>query len=202
MKITYIHHSAFLAELNTVTLLFDYTEGQLPSRNSAIPLLVFSSHRHYDHYSEKILEFGNEYANVQYILSDDIKQGQKQRLISSAPHSQYPPNTFFLKPEEHLCFQIKDGKAIPIRRSEPIPSGWADIEILTFRSTDEGVAFLVKAEGKTIYHAGDLNNWKWTGEPEEWNGDMARRYSKEVNKLADMNVEIDAAFLPLDPSSA
>lgn len=53
MKITYIHHSAFLAELETVSLLFDYTEGTLPKISVKKPLLVFASHRHGDHYSEK-----------------------------------------------------------------------------------------------------------------------------------------------------
>lgn len=30
MKITYIHHSSFLVELESVYLLFDYTEGVIP----------------------------------------------------------------------------------------------------------------------------------------------------------------------------
>ena len=75
--------------------------------------------------------------------------------------------------------------------------GNGDIEILTFRSTDEGVAFLVKAEGMVIYHAGDLNNWRWEGEPDDWNDHMAKQYSQEVDKLSGMH--IDVAFLPLDP---
>ena len=36
--------------------------------------------------------------------------------------------------------------------------------IRTLRSTDEGVAFLLKYRGRTIYHAGDLNWWHWEGE--------------------------------------
>ena len=30
MKITYIHHSSFLVELEHVSMLFDYYAGQLP----------------------------------------------------------------------------------------------------------------------------------------------------------------------------
>ena len=36
-----------------------------------------------------------------------------------------------------------------------------DLKIQTFRSTDEGVAFLVHVKDKVIYHAGDLNWWHW-----------------------------------------
>ena len=30
MKITYIHHSSFLVEMDQAAFLFDYFEGQLP----------------------------------------------------------------------------------------------------------------------------------------------------------------------------
>ena len=43
----------------------------------------------------------------------------------------------------------------------------AGCSVRTLRSNDEGVAFLVRYHGKTLYHAGDLNWWHWEGEPEE-----------------------------------
>ena len=70
------------------------------------------------------------------------------------------------------------------------------MKIRTLRSTDAGVAFLISTEGKCIYHAGDLNLWKWEGAGELVNGKEAREYKREINKLADY--EIDAAFVPLD----
>ena len=30
MKITYIHHSSFLVEMEQIALLFDYFEGEIP----------------------------------------------------------------------------------------------------------------------------------------------------------------------------
>jgi L-ascorbate metabolism protein UlaG (beta-lactamase superfamily) len=185
MKITYIHHSAFLAELETVTLLFDYTEGTLPKISDKKPLLVFASHRHGDHYSEKILELIKEHEKTRYILSDDISKGRLPKELLD--------EVVFMKPGERIGFSVSEGNLTgPVTEGEK-----ADAEVLTFRSTDEGVAFLIKAEGKTIYHAGDLNNWRWEGEPESWNDQMAKQYSKEVDKLSGMH--IDAAFLPLDP---
>ena len=69
--------------------------------------------------------------------------------------------------------------------------------IRTLRSTDEGVAFLIRYCGRTIYHAGDLNWWHWEGEPEEDNTRMRRAYQSEINKL--QKEKIDAAFVPVDP---
>ena len=70
-----------------------------------------------------------------------------------------------------------------------------DMNIRTLRSTDVGVAFLIYAANKYIYHAGDLNLWKWDGAGELVNGKETRAYKHEINKLADY--AIDVAFVPL-----
>ena len=46
MKVTYIHHSSFMAELEHAALLFDYFEGEGPAGEGDKPLFVFASHRH------------------------------------------------------------------------------------------------------------------------------------------------------------
>ena len=73
----------------------------------------------------------------------------------------------------------------------------AGIEIETLESNDMGVAFLVKAEGKTIYHAGDLNWWHWNGEPEEDNKYYKKTFQDEMKYLE--GKKIDVAFMLLDP---
>ncbi|MEY8354381.1 MBL fold metallo-hydrolase [Lachnospiraceae bacterium 54-53] len=184
MKITYIHHSSFLVELETVTLLFDYTEGPLPEFHNDKLLLVFASHRHGDHYSEKILEFKKIHENTRYILSDDIRSKRIPEEILK--------DVISMKPGEQYDLRIPAGKKDMSPEEEA-----GRVQIQTFLSTDEGVAFLIEAEGKVIYHAGDLNNWRWEGEPESWNDSMAKKYSEQVDKMAGMHM--DAAFLPLDP---
>lgn len=72
-----------------------------------------------------------------------------------------------------------------------------NIYIRTLRSTDTGVAFLVRAEGKTLYHAGDLNDWRWAGESKAYNNNMMKNFRTEIDKIK--GIPIDAAFLPLDP---
>lgn len=71
------------------------------------------------------------------------------------------------------------------------------VTIETLNSTDEGVAFLVRTDGFTIYHAGDLNHWHWEGEPHWYNLQMAERYHTEMAKLR--GKVIDLAFVPVDP---
>lgn len=176
MKITFIHHSAFMVELKTAALLFDYTEGDIPDILEDKPLLIFASHRHGDHYSDKILDIRKKCTGIIYVLSDDIPRKNA--------NGEGIEDIIYMSPGE--------SKKIPLTADRS-----AEAEVITCSSTDEGVAFLVKVEDKVIYHGGDLNNWRWEGEPEDWNENMAKRYSNEVNKLSDYAV--DVAFLPLDP---
>ncbi len=71
------------------------------------------------------------------------------------------------------------------------------MRIHTLRSTDEGVAFFIEADGLTIYHAGDLNWWHWEGEDPRWNAQMGDDYKQEIDMLA--KEKVDIAFVPVDP---
>ena len=73
----------------------------------------------------------------------------------------------------------------------------AGCEITCLKSTDEGVAFLVKCGEKNVYHAGDLNWWHWEEESATYNDEMKQNYQREVDKLEGR--KIDAAFVPVDP---
>ena len=72
-----------------------------------------------------------------------------------------------------------------------------DLKITTLKSTDLGVAFVVKTEGMTIYHAGDLNDWVWSGETKAYNNNMTANFQREIDKIK--GIDIDYAFVPLDP---
>ncbi len=71
------------------------------------------------------------------------------------------------------------------------------ISIKTLKSTDTGVAFLINADGKTLYHGGDLNDWRWAEESKAYNNNMMTNFRREIDKLK--NIPIYAAFIPLDP---
>lgn len=180
MRITYIHHSSFLVEMEHAALLFDYFEGELPPLADDKPLVIFASHRHGDHFAPVIFQLAQGRKNVQFVLSDDIWKRQVPQ--------EYLGCTTFIGPQEERTVYLT-----PESRNEPgnILQVWA------YKSTDEGVAFLIRTLDKTIYHAGDLNNWVWEGEPEADNRRMSERYHEELKKLA--GAHIDVAFVPLDP---
>ena len=67
----------------------------------------------------------------------------------------------------------------------------------TLDSTDEGVAFLVTGEGASLFHAGDLNDWVWEGEPEEENRAITAKWRQEIARIEGRH--FDLAFVVLDP---
>lgn len=174
LKVTYISHSGFLVETDSCCLLFDYWKGKLPSIDPDKSLYVFASHAHPDHYSDKIFELESSCRAVRYILSDDIRKASAKRPFG-ASHA-----------KKDICY-MKSGEKLAV----------GDCRIRTLRSTDEGVAFIVEADGHSIYHAGDLQWWDWPGEPEEENEDFRRRYCAEIDSIA--GEHFDAAFVVLDP---
>ena len=56
---------------------------------------------------------------------------------------------------------------------------------------------MVHYGGKTIFHAGDLNDWKMEHVGELINGKQERTFRHEIRKLADKPVNF--AFVPMDP---
>ena len=72
--------------------------------------------------------------------------------------------------------------------------------IKAFGSTDSGISFLIEAEGKRLFHAGDLNNWHWKDEstPEEV-AEAEKNYLKELDDLVKVTDKLDVAMFPVDP---
>lgn len=78
---------------------------------------------------------------------------------------------------------------------ESVDLGWGKVKV--FGSTDEGSSFLVEADGWSIFHAGDLNDWYWRDEstPEELENDEGR-FLKELDRIK--GNPVDLAFFPVD----
>ena len=58
-----------------------------------------------------------------------------------------------------------------------------------------GIAFLVRCDGITLFHAGDLNWWHWEGEPDGENREMGALQAADQAG----GRKIDLAFIPVDP---
>ena len=161
-------------------MIFDYyrDSGNLPREGYvhdkllrySKPLYVMASHVHPDHFNREVLEWKQTGADIRYILSTDILDSGR----------------------------AKAGDGIFLRKGET----WQD-EHLSARamgSTDVGVSYLIYIGDKTIFHAGDLNNWHWKDESTEAEVQEAEAaYLAELDSLAAVAGDIDLAMFPIDP---
>ena len=178
MKVKYIGHSSFAVFMDEINILFDYYKGELPRFEEDKPLVVFVSHRHYDHFTRKIFNLADEVKNICYVISDDIPTDSRMRNLK----------------DKVIMLSANCDRLIKI--------GDIELYIHTYESTDEGLAFIADVCKKRLYHAGDLNYWYWEGEPYPWNEDQEKNYMSGLNLMKELTKKdgkaIDAAFIPLD----
>lgn len=185
MKVTFMHHSSFCVEWKDKAFIFDYFrgeripeftfQGEMPEFPADKEIYVFASHKHRDHFDMEIFRWKDKYPKMQYILPKDIKLSDnyllKHGILPAVRESMH-----FMKNIDTLSL---DG-----------------VEIKTFPSTDEGVAFLVEWEGKRFFHAGDLHWWHWQESDGIVNQYQEKTYKRQIDKLAEY--DLDAAFVVLD----
>ena len=189
MNVLFIHHSCFVVELDTKVLVFDYFNGdrvngyhfggRLPIYDADTPMYFFASHKHQDHFDMDIYRFAERYENIHYIISKDAKLSPNFLQKHGIDPSIREKITYVTHGEDYLI---------------------DDVKVHTYLSTDAGVAFAVEADGRHIYHAGDLNNWTWEGAGDLINGKIERVYKHQIGLMAD--TYFDAAFVVLDPRLA
>lgn len=177
MRVTFLDHSGFLIELPSVTLLFDWWKGELPALRPGVPLLVFASHHHEDHFKPEIFALDDGAREVRFLLGKDIRLSPRNRArwgVSGETAAR--------------CLTLGGSETAP-----PLPG----VTVEALPSTDEGAAFLVTAEGRAVFHAGDLNWWHWEGEDKAWNRNMEVNFKRYTEPLRGRRM--DLAMLPLDP---
>lgn len=183
MKITFLHHSGIVLELNKNVFIFDFYEDSLDKENGYLHELYnkhkhdlkfffLSSHSHYDHFDKEILNF----SLAKFILSSDIKDVIKD---SSSLDITY----------------IKKGDFINLSHSDN-----ENIELRAFGSTDLGVSFALYVNNIKVFHAGDLNYWHWINESTEKEvSTYLKMYTKELNFIKKTENNFDYVFFPIDP---
>lgn len=179
MEIIYLHHSGFAVLAKNFTIVIDFYEDS-ESESSGIVhsklleregrMYVMSSHFHADHFNRQVLEWRNRKKDITYIFSRDIYK--KRRIEKDAA-------VWLKKGEEYIDENLR---------------------IKAFGSTDIGISFIIETEGKTLFHAGDLNNWHWMDESpeEEWRNDE-QKFLNELNSIKEEYNKVDVAMFPVDP---
>lgn len=181
MQLCYILHSGFAIIGEKVTVIIDYfmDSSVIPFRKGIVrkkllkrpgKIYVLSTHHHKDHFNRKILSWKKERPDITYIFSKDIFN---HRLAT---------------PEEAIC--LKKGDVYED----------SSIRVEAFGSTDAGVSYLIKVDGITFFHAGDLNNWHWNEESTESEIRRAEeKFAEEMEFIGQSVSEVDVTMFPVDP---
>ncbi|WP_065219664.1 MULTISPECIES: MBL fold metallo-hydrolase [Butyricimonas] len=180
MKGIYIYHSGFAFLDEGVTVIIDYYKDSADRPLTGVvhgellsrpgKLYVLASHVHADHFNPEVLAWKEMRSDIQYLFSKDILENGKAGLLDA-------------------CYLDKGNV-------------WTDgvLEVEAFGSTDAGISFLLRWDGKIIFHAGDLNNWHWK---EESTGaevrEAERAYFDELDALARRTERMDLVMFPVDP---
>jgi L-ascorbate metabolism protein UlaG (beta-lactamase superfamily) len=170
VKIEYLYNSGFTVETENFFLVFDYWKSV----------------------------YGRD-------VADRLPVGKKVVVFASHSHGDhYNPDIFLWRERNPGIDYVLSSEIRPkaegvgmhrMSRYRQLELG--GLSVKTFGSTDLGVSFLVKADGISIFHAGDLNWWDWYDETPENNRAMEERFKKEISRIK--GEEIDIAFFPVDP---
>jgi len=179
MKLTYIFHSGFAIEAGEYNIIIDYYKDSAGKNKGVVyddilrqdkRLYVLSSHSHLDHFNHAVFEWKELRPDIRYIFSSDIME---EGLAGAG-------DAFFMKKGDKYTDEY--------------------IAVEAFGSTDLGISFLIKCGGKTIFHAGDLNNWHWDEEStQDEIKEAGDAYITELNLLAEKVDYLDLAMFPVDP---
>jgi len=179
MTLTYIYHSGFVIETTQFFIVIDYYKDTGTDNMGFVhdvvlksdkKIYVLSSHSHHDHFTPEVLSWKKENRNIQYIFSDDIIKAGL----------------------------VKDNEIVFLSKKQTYSDKFVTIK--AFGSTDLGISFLIKADGKVIFHAGDLNNWHWKDESTtEEIKEAEIAYLSELNLLTEDVKYIDVVMFPVDP---
>lgn len=169
LRVTYLYHSGFMVETNKTCLVFDYytVDGKFDNID--------------------ISAFKNK--NVFVFVSHSHQDHFDKRIFEWKDM-----NVRYILSNDCSYDKNIDNVTVVNANKGFIIDG---IAIETLKSTDEGVAFIVHADGYTIYHAGDLNWWHWNEEGDMFNNMIKSQYTSEIDKIKGINV--DVGFVPVDP---
>jgi len=177
-RIYYIYHSGFAVETTNHLLIFDYYKDP-----SSIVATLINNVLSNINKPKMILVFSshshNDHFNPEILKWKNSNSDIKYFLNTDINIEENNPN----------CYHISE--------DDEITEG--DIYVKAYGSTDIGISFLVKVDGVTIFHAGDLNWWHWKEDSKEEQTLAEISFKAIIEKMKEHKNEIDIAFFPVDP---
>ncbi len=176
-KVTYLYHSCFSLTIGEKVLLFDYPgpsycpgsiEKTITSEIEDKHLYVLFSHSHPDHFDPRVIEFTKWADRTDFIAAEDAYEQLKMRA------------------KDHTVVRVSPGETYPFE----------GLEIETFESNDEGVAFIIDIGNRSIYYGGDLAKWDWEEWDEEKRSEKVQVFQNMLKELKKIDPQI--AFSNMD----
>lgn len=192
--VTYIYHDCFTLAQEDTVLIFDFWKDPLSvGRDKDFPPLletlknfknvyVLVSHHHKDHFSRRIFLWDKVIPNITYIISKDVFSSIKYMFREGSTYKGHVP------PQDRVIV-LYPGQSFQD----------AIIKVMAFSSTDIGNSYSVEINGKTFFHAGDLNAWLWIDESTKDEIEEARRnFSEIVSSIKAIHPQLDLVMFPVD----
>ncbi len=178
VTITYLHHSCLSLSTEDKIFLFDYpgrqvrkkAEEEFIDQIEGKDLYLLISHGHGDHFSPDVTKFSEYAERTVLIASSDVNISRMDLDKIDAVIEAEPDSSYDHK----------------------------DLKINTYKSNDEGVAFLITLKEKIlVYFGGDLAKWDWP----EWSVKKRREHVKVFDEVVESlkKKDLDIAFSNMDP---
>ncbi len=179
MKIYYIYHSCFIVETESSFLIFDYFKNKKDK---------------------------NEDFDFQELLNNIFKSEKPLYVFSSHSHQDHfnaeimswcsrKENTYYILSSDIKLYNSVNNLYTAKQNDE---FSINNLKISTFGSTDQGISFLCSIDGIKLFHAGDLNWWKWSDDTPEEEKEMETAFKSIIKDILIKDVAIDVAFFPVD----
>jgi L-ascorbate metabolism protein UlaG (beta-lactamase superfamily) len=187
--IRYLGTSGWAVRTRDAVLLFDYVglDGgfdraadsawapSVASLRSAIGsgarVYLFTSHQHRDHFSPALLRWADSLPAAHVVIGGPIT--------------------------DRAAMDATPLRSVVMGEGERVNIAGADIA--TIQSTDEGVGFVVRVDGVTLFHAGDHALWAPQVDTAYWTG--IGKAGGLVDSVTNTPMAIDLAFLPIATGS-
>lgn len=180
MLLRYLYHSGYMIEGDGFTIVIDYYNDKCSGERSAPNGVVDAD------------TFG--------------RPGKLYVLSSHAHGDHFIPRIFDWRKHKDDIQYILSSDIRARQKDDTVFMGKGDVfddgclHAKAFGSTDQGISFLLHIDGKTIFHAGDLNNWHWNEEvPANEAALYERNYLRELKQLQGETAHTDLAMFPVDP---
>ncbi len=178
-KITHLFHSGYAVQTQNHFLIFDYYQPLAPKDQGITEGMITS-------------EYLKTRKNVLVFVSHSHGDHFDPAILNWAKDN--PNITYILSSDVQTnnanlhCFVVSAYENCKV----------GDVTLKTFGSTDLGISFFIQVDGVSIFHAGDLNWWHWSGESIQEQRTAESAFKAEMEKLSPEVTGVDIAFFPVD----